>query len=165
MIKKKVCMLGSFAVGKTSLVRRFVHSVFRDEYLTTIGVKVDKKKLEVDGQPVELLLWDIHGEDQFQKVRANYLLGAAGYFLVVDGTRPDTIETAEKLNQLAVQTVGSKPHLLLLNKADLEDQWDLTHRQEGELEFGGWRPRRVSAKTGLGVEDAFEELARLMLPR
>ena len=81
MVQKKVCMLGSFSVGKTSLVRRFVESIFSDTYLTTVGVKIDKKALQVDGNDATLMLWDIYGEDDFQKLRMSYLRGASGFLL------------------------------------------------------------------------------------
>ena len=68
--RKKICMLGTFAVGKTSLVAQFVHDIFSEKYLTTIGVKITKKSLELGGQPIELLLWDLNGEDRFQKLTA-----------------------------------------------------------------------------------------------
>jgi len=68
MIKKKIVMLGSFAVGKTSLVQRFVNSIFSEKYLTTIGVKIDQKIVNVNDKEVNLLLWDIHGEDDYQKM-------------------------------------------------------------------------------------------------
>ena len=64
MIQQKLCMLGSFAVGKTSLVGRFVRQMFSDRYLTTVGVRIDKKELVVAGREVKLVLWDIHGEDE-----------------------------------------------------------------------------------------------------
>ena len=82
MIQKKVCMLGAFAVGKTSLVRRFVHSMFADKYLTTVGVKIDKKQLTHSGKEVLLLLWDLYGEDEFQRVQTTYLRGSSGLFLL-----------------------------------------------------------------------------------
>ncbi len=62
MLKKKICMLGYFGVGKTSLVSRFVRSMFADRYQTTVGVKIDKKVLSVDGRDVTLMLWDLAGE-------------------------------------------------------------------------------------------------------
>ena len=69
MLQKKICMLGSFAVGKTSLVRRFVESMYSEAYHTTVGVKVDKKNVQVNGAEVTLVLWDIYGEDDYQKMR------------------------------------------------------------------------------------------------
>jgi len=93
MIKKKICMLGSFAVGKTSLVQQFVNSIFSEKYHTTIGVKIDQKNVLIDGNEVTLMLWDIHGEDEFQKVKPAYIMGSAGYFIIMDGTRRNSIET------------------------------------------------------------------------
>ena len=87
MLQKKICMLGSFAVGKTSLVRRFVESIYSDVYQTTVGVKIDKKNVKVSEKEVSLVLWDIYGEDDYQKMHWTYLRGASGYLLVADGTR------------------------------------------------------------------------------
>ena len=85
MIQKKICMLGAYAVGKTSLVGRFVRSMFSEKYQTTVGVKIDQKTVNVGDQQVNMMLWDLHGEDEAQKVRLSYLRGASGYILVVDG--------------------------------------------------------------------------------
>lgn len=162
-MQKKVCMLGSFAVGKTSLTRRFVHSVFSDDYHTTIGVKIDRKNVEVLGQTVNLLIWDIHGEDGFQKVRASYLRGMSGFLLVADGTRPETLDSAVKLRDLAVDTVGSVPFILLLNKFDLQTQWRLRDEDMTKLVNSGWDIRTTSAKSGENVEASFQELTSKML--
>lgn len=156
-------MLGSFAVGKTSLVARYVHSTFSEKYLTTIGVKIDRKEVTVDDQTVNFMLWDIHGEDEFQKVRASYLRGTAGYFLVVDGTRPETLDTAIQLHELAISAVGDRPFLVLLNKCDIEDQWTLEPASIEELHAKGWTTRKTSAKESNNVQESFEELARQIL--
>jgi hypothetical protein len=165
MISKKVCMLGGFAVGKTSLVGRFVRSIFSEKYLTTVGVKIDKKTVAVPGNDVDLVLWDIYGEDDFQKMRASYLRGASGYLLVVDGTRRATLDTARDLHRLAVDTVGPVPFLVLVNKADLVDQWELDHDALTAMSRDGWVAVQTSAKTGEGVEEAFTRLAVAMLTR
>jgi small GTP-binding protein len=89
MMQKKICMLGAFAVGKTSLVARFVESIFSDRYHTTVGVKIEKKTLQVSGQQWNLIVWDLAGEDEFMQIRMSYLRGSSGYLLVADGTRPD----------------------------------------------------------------------------
>ncbi|HSC26696.1 MAG TPA: Rab family GTPase [Vicinamibacterales bacterium] len=163
MIQKKICMLGAFAVGKTSLVSRFVHSIFSDRYLTTVGVKIDKKGVDLGHERVELIVWDIYGEDDFQKVRLSYLRGASGYFLVADGTRRETLDTAFTLQESAQLTIGHVPFLLLVNKADLAGEWKIDEKVLARLAARGWRVARTSAKTGAGVEDAFAALARAML--
>lgn len=163
MIQKKICMLGATGVGKTSLVSRYVLSLFSDSYLTTIGVKVDKKQVAVDGQDVMLMLWDIYGEDEFQTVRTSYLKGASGYLLVADGTRPLTLDMARQLRAKASDVIGRAPFILVLNKADLSDQWHLDDRAIWRLAEDGWSVVRTSAKTGEGVEEAFAKLTKRML--
>jgi len=157
VIQKKICMLGGFGVGKTSLVSRFVHSLFSDKYLTTLGVKIEKKSIELGDQRVDLMVWDIHGEDDFQKVNLSYVRGASGYLLVVDGTRRQTLDTALALRESVERTIGAVPFLMLLNKADLLKDWNLDTEALSRLDCPGiW----TSAKTGAGVESAFERLAR-----
>ena len=163
MLHKKVCMLGSFSVGKTSLVRRFVESVYSDKYLTTVGVKIDKKVLQASGQDLTLMLWDIYGEDQFQSLRMSYLRGASGYLLVADGTRRATLDKAVAIKEEAEKALGPVRFVLVLNKCDLTDQWEIEPEKENALASRGWSVIRTSAKTGEGVELAFETLARAML--
>ncbi len=163
MIRKKVCMLGAFAVGKTSLVARFVDRMYSDRYETTVGVRIRKKSLEVAGRELSMVLWDIHGEDDFQSIKSSYLRGAGGVLLVADGTRAGTLDTALGLRQFAQDLIGEIPFLLLLNKTDLVAQWELDKGSLAKLEEAGWRVRRTSAKEGEGVEEAFVELAALMV--
>lgn len=159
MLQKKICLLGAFGVGKTSLVRRFVDTIFSDAYLTTVGVKIDKKLLTVGAEQMALILWDIAGEDAVSAVRVSYLRGAAGYLLVVDGTRPETLDTAESIQARVGAEIGDVPFVALLNKSDLQEDWAIAPERIERLEAAGWRFRRTSAKTGMGVEETFQELA------
>jgi small GTP-binding protein len=158
-LQRKLCMLGGFGVGKTSLVKRFVHSVFSDAYLTTVGVKVDKKTVELAGKSVNLILWDLAGEDDLASLRMTYLRGAAGYLLIADGTRPATLDVALSLNQRVEAEFGNLPFALLLNKSDLRDQWAIGDAEVAGLNDRGWWIRSSSAVTGEGVEEAFRDLA------
>ena len=163
MLQKKICMLGSFAVGKTSLVRRFVKSIYSDVYQTTVGVKVDKKNIQVDGADLTLMLWDIYGEDDYQKMRWTYLRGAAGYLLVTDGTRKATLDKAFDLEQRVREEAGVIPFVFVMNKCDLLKDWEVDSSLEAQISEKGWSMLRCSAKTGEGVEEAFALLARKML--
>jgi small GTP-binding protein len=163
MLQKKVCMLGSFSVGKTSLVRRFVESIFSEQYHTSIGVKVDKKVVRAKGQEVKLVLWDIHGEDVFQKVQISYLRGMSGYLLIADGTRRQTLEDALALANRVAETMGKIPAVLVLNKSDLTTQWEVEQDREARLAGDGWSIFRTSAKTGESVEQVFSQLTLAML--
>jgi len=163
MIKKKVCMLGSFAVGKTSLVQRFVHSIFSQKYSTTVGVKIDKKTLSIREKTMDLILWDLHGKDEFQEIRMSYLRGASGCIYVVDGTRLKTLDVFRELRNKTRDYVGDVPFVVALNKWDLRREWEIGSDAMDDLEKEGAVIIKTSAKTGLCVEEVFQTLARLMV--
>jgi small GTP-binding protein len=163
MIQKKVCMVGVQGTGKTSMVKRFVHSRFSERYLSTVGVKIDRKPVDVDGAEVTLLLWDIEGRTEENDVPASYLRGAHAVLYVVDGTRRATFEQLPSLRELVRSAVGDVPSILALNKADLEAQWELTRADDASLSGAGLHTLRTSAKSGMGVEDAFHWLAKEVL--
>ena len=160
MIQKKVCMVGLFGTGKTSLVQQFVHSIFSVKYHSTVGVKIDRKTVDVDGTAVTLVLWDLAGRDSTQDIPASYLKGSHAFLFVVDGTRRETFEQLTDLKELARAAAGEVPSLVALNKADLAEQWILEERDEAALAGQGWHLLKTSAKTGTGVEAAFGWLAR-----
>lgn len=163
MLQKKICMLGSFAVGKTSLVRRFVESIYSDQYLTTVGVTIDKKVLRTGAEDLTLVLWDLSGDDAFQKMRMSYLRGMSGYLLVIDGTRRATFDKAVELEEKITREMGKIPFVCALNKTDLAEQWEIQPADESTLAARGWTVLRTSAKTGESVEDAFARLAQAMM--
>ena len=158
-LQKKICMVGGFSVGKTSLVERFVQSVFSETYLTTVGVKIDKKTVNLPDRIVNLILWDLAGEDDISSLRMSYLRGSAGYVLVADGTRPATLEVALALRRRVEAEFGPLPFVLLLNKNDLQEEWAIRDEGVEGLRQEGWWVRSTSARTGEGVDDAFGALA------
>ena len=165
MLQKKICMLGAFATGKTSLVVQFVHSIFTDKYYTTIGVKIDKKELTIGTQDVNLVLWDLAGEDEFLQVHMSYLRGSSGYLLVADGTRPATLDTARSLQKRVEAAIGHVPFVLMLNKSDLTAGWEVGEETLANLREKGWDIIITSARSGLGVEEAFLILVEKILER
>lgn len=162
MIQKKVCMVGVHGTGKTSLVQRFVHSLFSERYLSTVGVKIDRKPLEVDGTALTLVLWDLAGRDGLEDITTSYLRGAHAILYVADGTRKETCDQLPELRALAREAAGEVPELLALNKTDLTDRWALGKGDEEAL-AGGWEMVRTSAKTGAGVEETFQRIGRALL--
>ncbi|HEX7024465.1 MAG TPA: Rab family GTPase [Gemmatimonadales bacterium] len=160
MIQKKVCMVGLFGVGKTCLVQQFVHSIFSAKYHSTVGVKIDRKVVQLDGTEATLLLWDLAGRDGVEDVTVSYLRGSHAILYVVDGTRRETYDQVFELRELARGAVGEVPSAVALNKSDLAEEWVLGPREERALADLGWHSVRTSAKTGQGVEDAFTWLAR-----
>ena len=158
-------MLGAFSVGKTSLTRRYVEDIFSEKYQTTIGVKIDKKVVTVEGQTVELILWDLAGDDEYHKIRTSYLRGTSGYLLVVDKTRTNTLDVAFDIHKMAQDVLGDMPFLMLLNKWDIEGKWDIDEAAIANLQQNSWEIIRTSAKTGMGVNEAFETLTELSLEK
>ncbi len=163
MLQKKICMVGSFATGKTSLVARFVNSIFSDNYQTTVGVKIDKKVVDIQGKELNLILWDLYGEDEFQKVKMSYLRGSSGYLLVVDGTRHNTLEKAFNLQIRVEETLGKVPFILIINKSDLAEEWEIDELEINQIIQKGWIVIKASAKTGWGVEEVFETIGKKIL--
>jgi small GTP-binding protein len=152
MLKKKICMVGHFGVGKTSLVRRFVDSIFDDRYHASLGVKIDRKEVSIEGQSLTLMLWDLAGEDDLAEFNLSHLRGASGYVLVADGCRAATLQKAAELQQRITQTLGPLPFVLVVNKADLRDQWEVRSAQVAQY---GWPTFETSAKAASGVEEMF----------
>lgn len=167
-LSKKVCLLGDFAVGKTSLVRRLVHSIFEDKYLATIGVKVSRKSITLSGErgavEMNLMLWDLAGSEEFTRMRASYLRGAAGAVLVCDLTRAETLP-ALSVYINALRDINSQVALIIAaNKCDLEDQWQLPLREIEDFAANLGTPFYLtSAKEGTAVTTLFEHLCMLIL--
>jgi hypothetical protein len=159
MIQKKVCMVGVYGTGKTSLVQRYVHSIFSAKYHSTVGVKIDRKSVQVGDTPVNLLLWDVEGRTDEQDIPASYLRGAHAVFYVADGTRRETFDQLFDLREHARAAAGDVPSVVALNKADLKEQWLMTPADTAKLIGGGFHVLSTSAKNGEGVEDAFRLLA------
>ncbi len=163
MIQKKICLVGVYATGKTSLVRQFVYSKFTDKYHSTVGVKIDRKEVVIPSGAVNLVLWDLEGRDGHGDVRPSYLRGASGIIYVADGTRPGTFEQIFELRALAEKTIGTVPSVFAINKADLTDEWQVTDSQIAALDASKWHALRTSAKTGEGVEATFQWLTEAMV--
>ena len=163
MIKKKICVLGAFAVGKTSLINRYVKSIFSEKYHTTIGVKTDQKDVVINGQEVRLILWDINGEDDYQHIRPSYLTGSSGFLVIIDGTRRNTVETAESIYNMAVNVLGDIPFSVLINKNDLAFEWEITEQDMEDFKKKNWPLYLTSAKSGENVEKAFVDLAERIM--
>src|SRR5215471_685306 len=123
--QKKICLLGSFAVGKTSLAERFVQSIFSDRYRTTVGVRIHKKSMHFGERSLDLIIWDLAGEDELIVLRTAYLRGAAGYLLVADGTRPETLNKAIDLQRRVHGELGDVPFVLVVNKLDRSGEWNI----------------------------------------
>ncbi len=165
VLKAKVCLVGDAGVGKTSLVRRYVLDQFDDHYISTLGAKVTKKEIQLDGPlVVDLTIWDIMGQPSFRELlREAYFRDAQGVLAVADVTRPDTLDHLPDWIRAVVRTVGPVPVAIAANKADLAAEGTRGHADMVRVAqaFGG-NVLVTSAKTGANVEAAFRHLATLV---
>ncbi|KOY85977.1 GTP-binding protein [bacterium 336/3] len=155
-LSKKVILIGNFGVGKTSLTRQFVYQKFSDEYLTTLGVKIDKKIIGIGNDLVNLMIWDIAGEVSQTRVSTSYYLGSNGVIYVFDLSRPSTYEQMEADIEYVQKLLPNAPILRVANKADL-----LTEEQIANLSVP--YDFLCSAKTSQNVEETFLKLTQAML--
>ncbi|MEA5470230.1 Rab family GTPase [Spirulina sp. 06S082] len=172
-ISKKICLIGDFSVGKTSLIRRFVDNQFSDEYLSTVGVKLSRKVVTLKGEkeeekPVELLIWDIEGQTQFKSIAPAYLQGAKGAIIVADVKRQETMEHLRDHLDLFFKINPKGWVIIALNKSDLISEEKVFQLSHSNNQFQADYPQVIatyatSAKTGKDVNDLFHELAASML--
>jgi small GTP-binding protein len=159
MDSRKICILGDFAVGKTSLVRRFVSNQFSDKYLTTIGVKIDTKEVRLDdGRGLKLAIWDVAGTDAPVELFLRYTRGAAGLLLVADATRAETLECCIALRDAVSAQLSALPYVVLVNKSDLHAQREVAASDARGLLQDALDWLDTSALTGDKVEAAFRRL-------
>ncbi|WP_019502699.1 Rab family GTPase [Pseudanabaena sp. PCC 6802] len=171
-IAKKICLVGDFGVGKTSLIRRFVDRSFSDRYLSTVGVKISRKLVELSGEgaqgstSVQLVIWDLEGDTKFKAISATHLQGASGIIIVSDVTRYETVENARSHIDLCAKIDPKSWVVVALNKADLIDAEQmvkftkLCNFTDRPLVIGTYQ---TSAKTGEAVDLIFQQLAAKMI--
>ena len=160
MISKKIILTGSFGVGKTSLFNRFIYQQFSDKYMTTIGVKVNNKVVDVENEQVSLMVWDIAGEITQDKVPASYFLGASGIIYIMDLTRPQTFKNLDTDMQYLHNLMPNGDILIVANKSDLvtkEQKAAIAEKMTRTWDF------LTSAKTGDNVEALFSEMGKRLL--
>lgn len=166
MITKKVCMVGDFGVGKTSLIRRFVERQFSDRYLSTVGVKISRKTLTLPESTVtlKLVIWDLEGRTKFKEISATYLQGSHGILIVADATRPETITGVMQHIQDFTLVNPEGAIAIALNKSDLVDGEShdklqaLLPEKNKKIITTQW----TSAKTDMNVDLLFETLAHYL---
>ena len=166
-VMKKICMLGDPAVGKTSLVARFVFSMFDDKYLETLGAKVTKRTMAIEKIStrqllrLKLMIWDIAGQNTYDFIMPTYYRDSEGAMIVADSTRKETLANAPRWCRSIRDVCGHIPVVLLINKSDLSTDAQFTAKEAKTVADRLGAPfYMTSAKSGENVENAFSELAR-----
>lgn len=154
----KLCLLGDGAVGKTSLVRRFVYDAFDDKYIMSFGTKVTKRSVKVEDAEIDLMVWDILGQKNWENLHAAYYRGAVGALAVCDFTRPETLDSLTAWLESFRKVVGAMPVIILANKSDLEKKFTSEKAKEFASSLG-CEVLETSAKSGLNVEEAFQRIS------
>jgi len=170
ILKAKICLIGEAAVGKTSLIRRYVEDAFEDRYISTLGSKVSLKRIWLTHKTdpskqleVQLSIWDLIGERSYlETLHQEYLRGAQGLIAVCDVTRYSTFEALDEWIRRSFLISGEVPLAIVVNKADLKDQvmvlYDENEPQQKAERYGGFA-MWASAKTGENVNPIFGRLA------
>jgi small GTP-binding protein len=161
-IKKKLCLIGSCGVGKTSLVSKYVKGIFSERYLSTVGVMISQKTVRLPDCEVLLMVWDLAGEGDFQGLRLSFIKGASGVLFVADGTRSETLRLTQQHMDRLEEFYSDIPTFVLLNKADLKERWDITDAHLNDVE-SKVEVFHTSAKTGENVENAFARITEMMI--
>ena len=179
-IKKKIVLLGDSAVGKTSLIRRYVFNQFEDSYIATIGTKITRKELKIQrphhSVDLTFVIWDLIGREGYQGLQARTFAGVTGAILVADLTRKETLDSLERYwIPLLFKVVDNVPLIFVCNKSDLEDEYEFTLEEIADIaqrynsQISGTLPKNLatsyptSAKTGFNVEHSFESLGHLLV--
>lgn len=162
-ILKKICVLGDFAVGKTSMIRRYVLDEFDDRYITTLGTKITKKTMNLEGRELTFQIWDIVGNIKFTKIQGQYYQGSDGAFIIFDVTRRDTIDNVSKWADMFLEVAKNAKLVFIANKVDLEATFDFEAMMKDVAKNYDASTFRTSAKIGTQVEDAFQTLGTRIL--
>ncbi|WP_170861360.1 Rab family GTPase [Geitlerinema sp. PCC 9228] len=169
LVSKKICLIGDFNVGKTSLIRRFIDREFSDRYLSTVGVKISRKKVEVTSKDrtVQLLIWDLEGSTKYKRVAPSYLQGASGALVVADITRKESMEHLPQHIQTFTNINPQGKAIVALNKSDLTNS-ELEEKYISYIQTFPEVARAIasytsSAKTGVNVDEMFLQLATHIL--
>lgn len=157
---RKVVLVGHFGVGKSSLVRRYVQNTFSDNYIVTIGVHILKKEIKINELDLTLIIWDIEGKDDIQKVRTSYLLGTSGFIYVIDPTRPQTFERFNQEKEFIKENFPAAKIVSVANKSDLIDVDEFKVLLEEKNIYIDYF---TSAKTGNEVESVFQTIGMKMV--
>ncbi len=170
-VNLKICLVGESAVGKTSLIKRYVHDEFDDRYIITLGAKVSKKNVKIENPnidaplDVQLLIWDIVGEQSFrQMLKESYFFGSHGLMATCDLTRENTLSELHNWVESVEGITDKIPALVLGNKSDLGGQQvGLEDIKRFASKYENFEPFLASAKTGQNVELAFKTLSENIL--
>ena len=166
----KIVVVGDYGVGKTTLITKFVEKKFRESYIPTLGVQISRKIIEIDDSHIDMMIWDIAGQESFLRVRPRFYHESEGFFIVFDTTRKSSLENIGKwYREVHEFTETYLPCILLGNKIDLKDKIAVNDNEiistliDNEMDVK--MIIKTSAKTGKNVNDAFQILGEMILKK
>lgn len=161
LFRYKMILFGSSGVGKSSLVRRYVQNIFEEDYVATLGYNVFEKRINHEDISISLIIYDVGGQEKFSEIREKYAKGAAMALIIYDVTNGESFNALPSWKKDLHQFAGEIPFIIVGNKVDLKADRQVLkdEAKQVSLELKALDFFETSAKTGEGVEEAFNQLA------
>jgi len=163
----KIILVGDYGVGKSTSIHRFVENKFKANYVPTLGVQVTKKSLEINGNSIDLMIWDLAGQDRYAMVRQRFYTGTQGILMLYDVTRMSSLKNIKKWHAEVSRFTKGLPIIFIGNKIDLVEKKEVkTEDVNSFLEENNINVNikmKTSAKDGLNTEKAFHFLVKLLM--
>ena len=165
----KFVLVGDYGVGKSTSIHRFVEEKFKESYVPTLGVQISKKSLEIDEHSIELMIWDLAGQDRYLMIRQRFYTGTQGILVLYDITRKSSLDHINRWYKEVIKHTGPIPIILIGNKIDLEDKREVFEDDvNGILQENNIDVKfkiETSAKDGFKTNEAFLFLVKYLTGR
>jgi len=162
----KIIIVGSSAVGKTSIILRYTTGKFREYYTPTLGADFSIKNMQFDQDKVKLQIWDLGSQDFLEAVRSGYYHGAKGVIFMYDVTRPDTLEELWNWKKEADAHLKGVVYMVVGNKTDLEKERQVSPAEGAKFAKSFLADyHETSVKLNAGVDDTFTTIAKKIVKK
>ena len=163
----KIVLIGDTCVGKSCILVRFSDDVFVENYVTTIGVDFRFKTMIVKNKIAKIQIWDTAGQERYRSITTAYYRGAAAIIICCDSTNKESFYNIKNwIDEISKYTDKDVDKLILMNKCDLTEERQIDKNEISKFEKeNGIKIMEVSAKTGNGIDKAFEYIIEKLIDK